>query len=177
MARYLALFFSMLAVTLGAAEPDIEFSGILKDGRETRVSLTNKTSGVSQWVSVGKDFAGYTVKAYDPKTDTLEVVKGGETFRLTMKEGKVKPGASELPAETRRAILNNLRQLAAAADQFYLENGVGRTTYDQLVGPEPKKFVKRIVTIQGEDYTRIEFVQGKPMSVTTVDGFTVSYAP
>jgi hypothetical protein len=141
------------------------------------VAVTNKNGGVSQWVSLGKEVAGYTIKSYEAQTDTLVVTKGAETFRLRLKDSKLKPGATELPAATKRAILNNLRQLAAASDQFFLEHGTNRVTYDQLVGPEPQKYIKRMVPVQGEDYTRMEFVQGKPLSVTTADGFAVSYAP
>ena len=33
-----------------------------------------------------------------------------------------------------KAVLNNARQLAAAADQFYLENGVSSASHGDLIG-------------------------------------------
>ena len=74
-----------------------------------------------------------------------------------------------------KAITNNLRQLAAAADQYYLENGVDSTTYDKLVGPG--KFVKQIQTIAGENYRTLKFKQGEPLSVRTSDGRVIKYDP
>jgi hypothetical protein len=74
-----------------------------------------------------------------------------------------------------KAILNNLRRLAVAADQYYLENGVDSTTYDKLVGPG--KFVKQIQTIAGENYRTLKFKQGEPLSVRTSDGRVIKYDP
>lgn len=64
-----------------------------------------------------------------------------------------------------KAVLNNLRQLSAAADQYYLENGVGAATLDDLVGPEDTKYIKRIQPVGGEDYRRMTFKQGEPLEV------------
>lgn len=72
-----------------------------------------------------------------------------------------------------KAVLNNLRQLAAAADQFYLENGVDHTTFDQIVGPD--KYVKRIVPVVGEDYSKLVFKTGLPLVVRLPDGRVVRY--
>lgn len=65
-------------------------------------------------------------------------------------------------------INNNLRQLAAAAEQFYLENGVETTTYDQLVGPD--KYIREMKSVAGEDYRSIRFKLGDPLVVRTADG-------
>jgi hypothetical protein len=161
--------------TLGAAEIGIEFSGVLGTGKDVRVSLTNKANGVSEWVVVGKVFAGYKVAAYDAKNDVVVLSKDGEEHRLALKQSKVQHGAAKSPAEIERAVLNNLRQLCAAADQFYLENGKTSVTYDELVGPT--KYVKAIVPQDGENYRSIVFAQGKKMSVTTSGGQTISYDP
>jgi type IV pilus assembly protein PilA len=74
-----------------------------------------------------------------------------------------------------KAITNNLRQLAAAADQYYLENSVDSATYSQLVGPG--KYVKTIVPVAGENYRMLKFKQGQPLSVRTSDGRVVKYGP
>lgn len=72
-----------------------------------------------------------------------------------------------------KAITNNLRQLATAADQYYLEHGVDTATYDQLVGPE--KYVRTFLPVMGEDYTHLKFKLGQPLRVITPDGRTIAY--
>jgi type IV pilus assembly protein PilA len=74
-----------------------------------------------------------------------------------------------------KAITNNLRQLGAAADQYYLENGMDSTTYSQLVGPD--KYVKMIVPVAGENYRVLKFKQGQPLRVRTADGRMIEYKP
>lgn len=72
-----------------------------------------------------------------------------------------------------KAVLNNLRQLDAAADQYYLENGVRTATYDQLVGPS--KTIKAIHPVAGENYRALRFQQGQPLRVRLQDGRTIQY--
>ncbi len=74
-----------------------------------------------------------------------------------------------------KAVLNNLRQLSAAADQFYLENGVSTVRLDQLVGPD--KYVKSLTPVEGEDYGQIRFSQGSSLVVRTRDGREITYSP
>jgi type IV pilus assembly protein PilA len=49
-----------------------------------------------------------------------------------------------------KAITNNLRQIASAADQFFLENGVTSAAQTDLVGTD--KFVKTLSAVAGETY-------------------------
>jgi type IV pilus assembly protein PilA len=74
-----------------------------------------------------------------------------------------------------KAIENNLRQLASAAEQFYLENGVETTTYDQLVGPD--KYIRELESIAGEDYREVQFKSGEPLVVHASDGREFSHSP
>ena len=78
-------------------------------------------------------------------------------------------------ASVDRAILNNLRQLEAAADQYYLENDTRFTNYDQLVGPE--KYIKAIVPVAGENYRNIPLKQGYALAVRKGNGEIVRYTP
>ncbi len=64
-----------------------------------------------------------------------------------------------------KAVMNNLRQLSAAADQYYLENGKDAATFDDLVGPQPTKYIKRIAPVDGEDYRKLTFKQGEPLVI------------
>ena len=49
-----------------------------------------------------------------------------------------------------KAVSSNLRELEAAADQYYLETGAIFATYDDLVGPA--RYIKAIRPVVGEDY-------------------------
>ena len=78
-------------------------------------------------------------------------------------------------ASQEKAVLNNLRMLAAAADQYYLEHGVNTANYDDLVGPE--KYIKRLVPVAGEDYRQLRFRLGQPLSVRLPNGRVIQYRP
>ncbi len=74
-----------------------------------------------------------------------------------------------------KAVLNNLRQLAAAADQHYLETGTTTATYDQLVGPT--RYIKVLNSVAGENYRALRFVQGQTLRVRMANGQMVEYKP
>jgi type IV pilus assembly protein PilA len=74
-----------------------------------------------------------------------------------------------------KAILNNLRQIAAAADQFYLENGVNKVSLSELIGPD--KYIKSLTPVDGERYDDIQLEQGRPIMVKRPSGEVVAYAP
>ena len=78
-------------------------------------------------------------------------------------------------ASQEKAVQNNLRRLAAAADQFYLERGVETATYDDLVGPD--KYIKRLTPVMGENYRQVRFQQGQPLRVSLPNGRMVEYKP
>ena len=62
-----------------------------------------------------------------------------------------------------KAITNNLRQLASAADQYFLENGVTSVTSAALVGTS--SYIKAVDQVAGETYpSPIE--QGTPITAS-----------
>lgn len=74
-----------------------------------------------------------------------------------------------------KAVMCPIRQLAAAADQYYLENGVSSVEYAQLVGAT--NYLKAVTTIAGEIYPT-RYVRGMTITVTGVAGLrTITYAP
>jgi ABC-type transporter Mla subunit MlaD len=79
------------------------------------------------------------------------------------------------PRELKQGILNNLRQLAAARDQFKLENNAYPESVETLVGD--KGYIRRLSTVGGEDYSVLSLGDAGPMSVTTPDGTVVTYDP
>lgn len=74
--------------------------------------------------------------------------------------------------QIQESILYNLRQLAAAQDQFNLEEGRRPRSIEEIVGETA--FVRRIVPVDGEDYTSLKF-DGSTFTVTTAGGITVEY--
>ncbi|MFI5355149.1 MAG: prepilin-type N-terminal cleavage/methylation domain-containing protein [Desulfobaccales bacterium] len=74
-----------------------------------------------------------------------------------------------------KAVLNNARQLSAAADQYFLENGVSTVASGNLVGSS--NYVKAVNTVAGETYPT-DYTQGVTITISSVAGArTVTYAP
>jgi len=72
-------------------------------------------------------------------------------------------------------VLCEIRQLSAAADQYFLENGVSTVRYDQLVGAT--NYLKAVATVAYETYPA-NYTRGMTITVTGVGGTrTVTYAP
>lgn len=87
------------------------------------------------------------------------------------------PAFNKTRASSQDALIDsNLRQLSAAADQYYLETGKDTATYDDLVGPE-KYIREELESVAGENYREIEFQAGQPVFVTTPDGREFSVQP
>lgn len=84
-------------------------------------------------------------------------------------------GGRMRPSSVDKAVLNNARYLAAAASQYFLENGVTTCTASDLVGLD--KYVKVVNLVAGETYP-VNYTQGVPIKVTGVAGArTLTYAP
>jgi type IV pilus assembly protein PilA len=74
-----------------------------------------------------------------------------------------------------KAVLNNARQLSAAGDQYYLENGVSSAALTDLVGPTT--YIKSLNTVANETYPT-SFTQGTTITITGVAGIrTITYSP
>ena len=74
-----------------------------------------------------------------------------------------------------KTVLNNARQLSAAADQYYLENGVSTVTLSNLVGTS--NYVKALNLVANETYPG-GFTQGVTLTIAGVAGArTITYAP
>jgi type IV pilus assembly protein PilA len=74
-----------------------------------------------------------------------------------------------------KAVLNNARQLSAASDQYYLENGVSTVLIGALLGPT--SYIKALNSVANEVYPT-GFSQGTTVTIGSVAGFrTITYAP
>lgn len=160
---------------LPGAEAGVEFTGFMRDDQGLVIALRDKATGNSKWVPLGREFAGYTALRLEEKEGILVVARDKVEYRLMLMLSKIKQVAAEPPPELKKKVLNNLRQLSAAADQFYLENGVSTTTYEKLVGPT--NYVKGIKPADGENYQALRFEQGRTLEVTTNQGYVIAYLP
>jgi type IV pilus assembly protein PilA len=74
-----------------------------------------------------------------------------------------------------KAVLNNARQLSAAADQHFLENGVTSVLSANLVGAT--NYIKTVETVAGETYPT-GLTQGITLTVAGVAGSrTITFQP
>jgi len=74
-----------------------------------------------------------------------------------------------------KAVLNNARQLSAASDQYYLENGISTVTLSDLLGPT--SYIKALNSVANETYPQ-GFSQGTTITITSVAGSrTITYSP
>ena len=74
-----------------------------------------------------------------------------------------------------KAVLNNARQLSAASDQYFLENGVSTVAKDNLVGSD--KYVKSLNLVANETHPD-SYTQGTTITILGVAGVrTITYAP
>ena len=74
-----------------------------------------------------------------------------------------------------KAVLNNARQLAAAADQYFHENGATTVAQANLVGAT--NFIRVQNGVANETYPAF-FTEGVTVTVTGIAGArTVTYAP
>jgi len=72
-----------------------------------------------------------------------------------------------------KAVLNNARQLAAGADQYFLEYGVSTASITDLVGTSA--YVKVLKTVANESYPT-QYTQGAPVTVQSIAGArTITY--
>jgi prepilin-type N-terminal cleavage/methylation domain-containing protein len=86
------------------------------------------------------------------------------------------PGFQKMrTASQDKAVLNNARQIANAAEQYYHETGSNSVLVSELVGPS--KFVKTLDPIAGETYPTTLFA-ATPVTVLGVAGSrTITYSP
>jgi RNA polymerase sigma factor (sigma-70 family) len=79
------------------------------------------------------------------------------------------------PWEIHNNVLNNLRQISAAVDQFNLTQKRPPASVDELVGRT--RYIRQLRSVDGEDYSGISLGPGATLTVTTAGGITVSYTP
>ncbi|MDF3058058.1 MAG: type pilus biosis protein [Rariglobus sp.] len=75
-----------------------------------------------------------------------------------------------------KAIINNLRQLDAAAEQWMLEKGIKHASYTDLVGSGPDHYIRTLTPVAGEDYTDLVIRDtDREITVTTAAGRVITH--
>lgn len=75
-----------------------------------------------------------------------------------------------------KAVTNNLRQLASAADQYFLESGNNSVGSTEIVGTNSTQYVKSVSTVAKEAYPAV-ITQGQALTATGVAGArTLTYS-
>ena len=135
--------------------------------------LVQKSTGAGRWVTLGQKYAGYTLTAYDDPSGRLTLTKDQTTHILLLKKATVEAVKTTPPSpEDQKSMQNNLRQLAAAADQYFLENGVNRVESAKLIGPNA--YIRELKPVAGESYNFV-IEQGQPLRIKTTSGFQMEF--
>ncbi|MGB0744176.1 MAG: hypothetical protein ACPGSB_06590 [Opitutales bacterium] len=72
-----------------------------------------------------------------------------------------------------KTVMNNLRQIASAADQYFLEEGKTEVKIEDLIGPD--KYIRSLEPVAGESYEGIIIkTSDKEISVTLGSGEVIS---
>jgi hypothetical protein len=180
MRKGFTLLLLMALTVVRAASADLfEFNGVLVTAGRTQLSLANLATGEVRWVKVGGKFSGYDVLNYDAAQNSVSLQRpGGPVVNVRLKDAVllVAPAGSpwnQPSNEQRAAIVDNLRQLAAAASLYYATTGADAATLDDLVGPG--KPLEQIVSAAGESYANLVLRRDAPaLALTTPDGTTIN---
>lgn len=112
---------ALSAAAVSAADVVPAFNATLTVGKESRFVLLNGDGKSSSWLKVGDTFAGYTVKAYDPKAAALDLEKDGVVTRVSLAaDAKVAPGAADMTPAT-------VADATAMLDAMHFETMLDRT--------------------------------------------------
>jgi type IV pilus assembly protein PilA len=87
------------------------------------------------------------------------------------------PTFNKIRLESRRkAVTNNLRQLASGAAQYMLDKGLTQAGYTDIVGTSTDSYVRAMSPVGGESYTSFMIAQGDTqISVSSLTFGTVTY--
>ena len=181
--RCLGLAVGLLGCALGplarAQSTDLELQGVTTSQNKTEALLVQKSTGAGRWVAVGQTYAGYTLTVYDAPSGQLTLTKDRKTLVLTLKQASVQAAqtteVTPPTPEEKKALFNNLRQLGAAADQYFLEQGVNKVDVAKLVGPN--SYIRELKPVAGETYTGLIIEQGKAFRIKTSGGFEMEFTP
>jgi biopolymer transport protein ExbD len=89
----------LLGASVASAAAGVVFQGFLSSDAGIVFVLSTDDEKKTRWVKTGQQFEGYTVMAFDPKTNLLTVEKEGRTEQLPLTEAKIGVTRPDVPAK------------------------------------------------------------------------------
>ena len=80
----LLVSWGIAAFAAAAAAADVELTGVMTHGGQTKLAFRDTQTGVSRWVDLGGEVGGYTVTSFDEKDQSVVLTKSGETARMKL---------------------------------------------------------------------------------------------
>ncbi|MDP4610323.1 MAG: hypothetical protein NWT02_03975 [Opitutales bacterium] len=120
---------------------------------------------------ISEQYAGYSTKQLAMLVPTMFAAYPAMAFYGFQ---QVTSSMMDLEMDSEEAVVtNNLRQISAAADQYFLEEGKTSVTIEELVGPD--KYIRELIPVAGESYEgMIITMEMDEISVTLESGQVVS---
>lgn len=122
-ASLLAALALSLSNGLHAADDRPIFNATLTVGKEHRFILV-AGSKTSPFLKIGEAFEGYTVKAYDAKTATLELEKDGKTVKVTLASDA---SVTDAPAGAANPVHATIADANALMSKIHLDDVLERS--------------------------------------------------
>jgi hypothetical protein len=72
-----------------AASDQLEFRGVVQEEGVYLINLFNPATKTSQWIPVAGRAPGLEVRAYDERTDKVEITQAGRPLTLALKQARV----------------------------------------------------------------------------------------
>jgi hypothetical protein len=154
------------AILFGRAKSELQGSWKLLDGDRLLLEFNAggvRTSEVSRFELVDGDL----VLTRSDTGRSMRYTRVTEPDSSDSQNSSGKNSASGDEEQIRR----NLRQIAAAADQFFLETGTETATYNQLTA-----YFKPLKSVSGEKYDGLVIRRDQPFQVTTADGRVILHS-
>ncbi|MDO8539712.1 MAG: hypothetical protein Q7S40_04665 [Opitutaceae bacterium] len=127
----------LLALDAGVSRAAIEFSSYMQTEEQSTFVLTDTEDARSSgWLAIGQSFRGYTLIAFDRKSEVLSVRNGDTTIRLPLKPSRVKHVDSKLPELIRQLTVTKaeLTEMRRKAIHEHASASEGTTREDRRSG-------------------------------------------
>ncbi len=132
----------LTAFTLRAADSTPIFNATLTVGKEHRFILISG-SKTSAFLKLGESFEGYTLKAYDAKTSTLDLEHDGQTVKVTLASDAAVENAKGTAATPIHATVEDAQALM---NKIHLDDVIDRSVALQ------KKMINASVANIGKNF-------------------------
>jgi uncharacterized protein len=182
------------AVALRAADSVPVFNATLTMGKEHRFVLVSEVGKTSSWLKLGDAFEGYTLKAFDAATSTLDLERDGKTIHVNLVgDAAVKNVATPTRATLAdaEALLNKMhfedliekslaqqkKAMAAMVDQIGAQNNRPGVDKEDFVAFQ-KKLMDQVMSAlnAGEMKNDVAKIYSEVFSKEEMDGLAAFYS-